>query len=76
MLENRMLLDSEFVYMERPIDAQDGLSGSGYENIHTGQFVPHSKAYKYALETLEFDEDVRSEFVEWFYDAYNWKCLN
>lgn len=37
----------------------------------TGVFVPEEDAYGYALERISLDEELKQEFVEWFYSG-NW----
>lgn len=54
---------------------EDNLSRAGYEEIGTGIFVPEEDAYKYAMERISWDEDLKSEFVEWFYSG-NWVYEN
>lgn len=42
----------------------------GYEEVVTGIFVSEEDAYDYAMERISQDEDLKQEFVEWFYS--NW----
>lgn len=46
---------------------------AGYEGIgiEHGNFVPAESAYQYALERMQADEEVKQEFVDWFYSG-NW----
>ncbi len=66
-IENRMAVDSE--WPEAPLQAPERLCGPGYTEITTGVFVPEEDAYSCALERLSPDENLRKEFVEWFYSG-------
>lgn len=50
---------------------ESDLNGAGYEEMGTGIFVPEEDAYQYAMERISSDEDLKREFVEWFYSG-NW----
>lgn len=52
-------------------EIESKLNGCGYEEVRTGIFVPEEKAYDYAMERVSLDEDLKQEFVEWFYSG-NW----
>lgn len=69
-IENRMVVDSEWRRIG-PAEEDEKLNGPGYEEIGTGIFVPEEDAYKYALERVSLDEELKQEFVEWFYSG-NW----
>lgn len=71
-IENRMVVDSLWEHIEKVTgESREKLRGSGYEEIGTGIFVPEEDAYRYALERISLDEDLKQEFVEWFYSG-NW----
>ena len=72
MIENRMVRDSVWSNLERPCEDTEKLNGPGYLEIGTGNFVPEEDAFDYALERLlDSEEELKQEFVEWFY-AGNW----
>lgn len=73
VIENRMLIDSEWYYSEHPIECEEKakLQGPGYESIRGGIFVPEEDAYDYALERIFHDEELKKEFVNWFFD-WDW----
>lgn len=54
---------------------KENLNGAGYTEINSGIFVPEEDAYKYAMERISQDEDLKRELVEmvveWFYSG-NW----
>lgn len=52
-------------------EIEEKLNGSGYAEIGTGIFVSEEDAYGYALERISLDEELKQEFVEWFYSG-NW----
>ena len=70
-VENRMVVDSEWDYLETPPEVKEKLNNKGYTEIGTGIFVAEEDAYQYALERLSLDVDLQKEFVEWFYSG-NW----
>ena len=70
MIENRMLIDSEWITTD-PIEIREKLNGKGYREIGTDIFVPDGDAYKYALERIDQDEELQKELVYWFY-FNNW----
>lgn len=70
-IENRMVIDSLWVNLKKPHEVKEKLNGPGREGIGTGIFVPEEDAYEYALERISQDEDLKREFVEWFYSG-NW----
>lgn len=50
---------------------KEKLNGPGWSEFHTNIFVPEEDAYDYAMERVSLDEDLKQEFVEWFYSG-NW----
>lgn len=77
MIENRMVVDSEWTYMV-PEEVKAKLSEPGYHEYGTNVFVPESEAYDFALERcLNGSEEDMKEFkemlVEWFYSGGNWR---
>ncbi len=74
-LENHMVMDSAWSFLEISPEVEEKLNGPGYEEIRTGVFVSEEDAYEYALERVSQDEDLKQEFremvVEWFYSV-NW----
>ncbi|WP_301888321.1 hypothetical protein [Bacteroides caecimuris] len=42
---------------------------AGYEEIGTGIFVPEEDAFEYALEMISINENLKQEFLEWFYSG-------
>lgn len=67
-MENRMV--NELAWNDPP-EVKEKLNGAGYKGIATGIFVPEEDAYEYALERISQDEELKQEFVEWFYSG-NW----
>lgn len=49
----------------------EALRGPGRESTDSNIFVPEENAYSYALERISQDDELRQEFVEWFYSG-NW----
>ena len=75
-IENRMLVDSQWDAIDKRQEVKEKLSGPGYLEIGTGNFVPEEDAFCYALERcLNGTDEDRKEFkemlVEWFYSG-NW----
>ena len=78
MIENRMLVNSEWEELERnlvPI-SENYVEEKGYREIGTDEFVPDEVAYEYALsECLSGNEELHEEFkamlIEWFFSG-NW----
>lgn len=74
-LENRMVMDSQWQHFGRVPDGteeiREKLRGAGYLNPDSGVFIPEEDAYAYALENISLDEDLKEEFIEWFYSE-NW----
>ena len=79
-VENPMVTDTLWELVEKSAPANDvlreeKLRGSGWEEIGTGTFVPEKDAYRYAMERISQDEDLKRELVEmvveWFYSG-NW----
>ena len=69
-VENRMARDSAWSSLEKPCEVTEKLNGPGYLEIGTGNFVPEEDAFDYALERLiDGEEEIKSEFVEWFYSG-------
>lgn len=58
-------------YIESVHEISEKLNGTGYEEIGTGVFVSDEDAFDYALERISQDDDLKQEFVEWFYSG-NW----
>ena len=76
-LENRMVIDSEWtrtdpVKNSESVKISESLNGPGYKETRTGIFVPEEDAYDYATERISQDEDLKQEFVEWFYSGGSW----
>lgn len=67
-IENPMVIGNEF---NVPDEVKEKLNGPGYKEIGTGVFVPEEDAYRYAMERISQDENLKQEFVEWFYSG-NW----
>lgn len=70
-VENPMVVDSLWDVAFADAPCREKLRGPGYEDMETGTFVPEADAYKYAMEMISVDEDLKREFVEWFYSG-NW----
>lgn len=79
-VENPMVVDSLWELVEKSasendVPGEENLRGSGWEEIGTGTFVLEKDAYRYAIERISQDEDLKREFeesvVEWFYSE-NW----
>ena len=70
MIENRMLVDSEWTYVEAPVREPEQ-EEYGYINIFNNIFVPDEEALDYAKEQEEQGDMEESEFIEWFYSG-NW----
>jgi hypothetical protein len=76
-IENRMVVDSEWAFLA-PKEVAEKLKEKGYHENSTGNFVPESKAYEYALErSLHGSEqdvkDFKEMLVEWFYSGGDWR---
>lgn len=76
MIENRMVVDSQWEELERYSEVEEVLNRKGYHEIGTNVFVPEKEAYAYALERClngtELEQlEFRSLLVEWFYSG-NW----
>lgn len=69
-VENKMVVDAFWRWNE-PEGVKEKLKSSGYKEIGTEIFVPEEDAYDYAMERVSQDEDLKQEFVEWFYSG-NW----
>lgn len=70
-VENPMVTDWWWRNLKPPLEVEEKLNGTGYEEIGTGIFVPEEDAYQYALERISQDEELKQEFVDWFYSG-NW----
>ena len=70
MIENRMIVDSEWTYVEPPM-CEPEEKEPGYINFSDDTFVPDYDALEYAREHAEQEDMTDSEFVEWFYSG-NW----
>lgn len=68
-IENRIV--NNYVWENLEKNTQEKLIRPGYEEIGTGIFVSEEDAYDYAMERISQDEDLKQEFVEWFYSG-NW----
>lgn len=68
-IENRMVIDSK--WSKLPEKVIEKLNSAGRTEIGTGIFVSEEDAYDYALERLSHDDELKQEFVEWFYSG-NW----
>lgn len=75
MVENRMVVNPEWKWKEDFPEISEKLHRKGYFEMGTGIFVPEEDAYRYAMERISQDEDLKQEFretvVEWFYSG-NW----
>lgn len=76
-IENRMIVDSEWEF-NAPQDVKEKLNGKGFHEVGTGNFVPESEAYEYALErclngTEEDIKEFKEMLVEWFYSGGDWR---
>lgn len=71
MIENRMVVDSEWRQNETMEETKEKINGPGWEENGSGIFVPEEDAYEYALERVSQDEHLKKEFVDWFYSG-NW----
>ena len=69
-IENRMVVDSEWEW-NKQVEISKERNGTGYKEIGTMIFVPDEDAYGYALERISQDEELKQEFIEWFYSG-NW----
>lgn len=58
-------------YGEKKIEEDRSLDGPGYSEIDTDIFVREEDSFSYALERISQDEELKKEFVEWFYSE-NW----
>lgn len=78
MIENRMVVDSEWELLEKniPEEVREKLKEPGYHQMGTSNFVPESEAYEYAIERCLHgsEEDIkefREMLVEWYFSG-NW----
>ena len=75
MLENRMVVDSEWGWQQNE-EVEKVLSQRGYHELGTNVFVPEDEAYEYAFDrcmngTEEEQKEFKEMLVEWFYSG-NW----
>ena len=70
MIENRMLVDSEWTYVEPPM-CEPEEKELGYINFSDDTFVPDEDALEYAREHEAQEDMTDEEFTEWFYSG-NW----
>ena len=77
-IENKMVVDSIWERLESkvPEEIKEKLREPGYTEFGTGNFVPDSEAYEYALQhclngTEEEVKEFKEMLVEWFYSG-NW----
>lgn len=69
-IENHVVKDSVWKNFEKPSEVTEKLNGPGYLEIGSGNFVPEEDAFEYALEKLlSSTEELKNEFVEWFYSG-------
>lgn len=72
MIENRMVVDSEWKWKEQYPEIAEKLHSKGYFEMGTGNFVPEEDAFSYAMERIkEGTEEEKWEFIDWFYSS-NW----
>lgn len=57
---------------EMPPDIEERLNGPGFREIGSGIFVCEEDAYEYAMERISQDEDLKQEFLQWFYLDGDW----
>lgn len=69
-IKNRMIVDGEWT-RNMSEKTREKLNKEGYKEMKTEIFVPEEDAFDYALERISLDEDLKQEFVEWFYSG-NW----
>lgn len=62
MLENRMVIDSPVVEKKS--------RGPGYRSVDMRIFVPKEDVFEYAVENVSLNENLKREFLDWFY--LNW----
>ena len=70
MIENRMIVDSEWTYVEPPM-CEPEEKEPGYINLSDDKFVPDEDALEYAREHEAQEDMTDEEFTEWFYSG-NW----
>ena len=70
MIENRMIVDSEWTYVEPPM-CEPEEKEPGYINLSDDTFVPDEDALEYAREHEAQEDMTDEEFTEWFYSG-NW----
>lgn len=70
-IENRMVNDALWRTLEKEPGAGDKTNGPGWTEMGTGIFVPEPEAFLYALEIVSGNEELKQEFVGWFYSG-NW----
>ncbi len=74
-IENRMVVDSEWRFLEKP-PVEEVLKEKGYHEMGTHVFVPEEDAFDYALDrclngTEEEQKEFKEMLVDWFYSG-NW----
>lgn len=67
MIENRMVIDSEWEINKSLNEIKEKLMGPGYRESATGVFVPEEDAYDFAIQAINQNEDLKKELVYWFY---------
>lgn len=67
MIENRMVIDSEWEINKSLNEIKEKLMGPGYRESATGVFVPEEDAYDFAIQAIYQNEDLKKELVYWFY---------
>ena len=76
-IENRMVVDSEWEFNALQ-EIREKLRSKGFHEVGTGNFVPESEAYEYALErclngTEEDIKEFKEMLVDWFYSDGKWR---
>lgn len=68
-IENQMVVVEAWDWNNQK-NACEETKGSGYLEPFAGFFVAEEDAYGYAMERISLDENLKQEFIEWFYS--NW----
>ncbi len=71
VIENRMVVDGEWIHTDPVEHHEEQETGTGYENITTGEFISENDALDYARESADQEEMTDVEFVKWFFSG-NW----
>lgn len=67
MIENRMVIDSEWEINKSLNEIKEKLMGPGYRESATGAFVPEEDAYDFAIQAINQNDDLKKELVYWFF---------